>query len=172
MTHNNDGIIKYGDEIELKHVATGRYIGTDANQYQSGSKQQNVFATESSSTKWVVLPPEGSGEEKGYEVGWEDEVLLQPLDFPDQRLHSSSDAVSQITGQQEVSCYDGSDKNDIWKVIQEDEDEGDDFWRVGQRFYLQHSTTKKFLHSHEIRYLNETNEVTAFERDENSVFIV
>jgi dolichyl-phosphate-mannose--protein O-mannosyl transferase len=84
-----------------------------------------VFATESPST-WVVLPPKGSGEEKGYEVGWGDEVLLQPLDFPDQRLHSSPDTLSPTTGQQEVSCYDGSDKNDLWKVVQKDEDKGDD----------------------------------------------
>ncbi|SAL96903.1 hypothetical protein [Absidia glauca] len=159
------------DRIELKHVATGRYISTDDNTYHCGSKQQNVFATESPST-WVVLPPKGSGEEKGYEVGWGDEVLLQPLDFPDQRLHSSPDTLSPTTGQQEVSCYDGSDKNDLWKVVQKDEDKGDDFWRVDQRFYLKHTKTKKFLHTHDVRYLKETNEVTAFEEhDENSVFV-
>ncbi|CAO3577941.1 unnamed protein product [Absidia cylindrospora] len=123
--HKKDGIIKYGDQIQLQHVRTKKYLGTNGNHYEFGSKQQCVFTSQSPST-WVVVAPEGSGEEDGYEVGWDDKVLLKPKDFPDLRLHSLADTMSPVSGQQEVSCYDGSDHNSAWKVVQFDEDGDDD----------------------------------------------
>ncbi|RIA90459.1 hypothetical protein C1645_823371 [Glomus cerebriforme] len=41
-------VIKYGSLITLKHVATGKYLSSCNIKYQSGSRQQMVFASEKS----------------------------------------------------------------------------------------------------------------------------
>ncbi|CAO3596430.1 unnamed protein product [Absidia cylindrospora] len=167
-----DGIIRYGDYVQLRHLQTGRFINTNEGQYEGGSGQQHVYASESTETTWVVLPACGSDEKRGYEVGWDDEVLFKPYDFPDHRLHSSPGVESPSSAQQEVSCFAECDENDNWKVARASDDSCDDFWRVGEQFYLVHVNSGSSLHTHEIEYLGE-NEVTSFgEMDENSIFVV
>ncbi|KAI8098879.1 MIR motif-containing protein [Halteromyces radiatus] len=168
-----DGIIRYGNYVQLKHCQTGRFISTDGEGYEGGSYQQRVFASESLSTTWVVIPPQGSDEKLGYEVGWDDELLLKPLDYPSHKLHSSPGVESPCSGQQEVSCFAESDENDVWRVVRGGDDCADDFWRVGECFYLVHVNSGATLHSHQIDFFDEQHEVTAFgEYDENSLFVV
>lgn len=101
----------------MRHVATDRYISTDGAGYDGGSGQQRVFASGSYITTWQVLHPSCSDERNGYEVGWDDEVLFRPLDFPNHRLHSSPGVESLCSAQQEVSCFEENDENDAWKVV-------------------------------------------------------
>jgi hypothetical protein len=109
----------------LRHVATGRYISTDGTGYEGGSGQQSVFASESNNTTWQVLHASCSDERNGYEVGWDDEVLFRPLDFPNHRLHSSPGVESPGSAQQEVSCFEENDENDAWKVVKASDAEDD-----------------------------------------------
>ncbi|SAM05418.1 hypothetical protein [Absidia glauca] len=167
-----DGIIRYGDHVQLRHVTTGRFISTDGEGYEGGSGQQRVYASNSNITTWQVMHVSCSDERNGFEVGWDDEVLFRPLDFPNHRLHSSPGVESLCSAQQEVSCFDENDENDQWRVVRVDGSE-DDFWRVGEPFYLIHNCSTASLHTHEIPFFDEENEVTAFsEVDENSVFVV
>ncbi|KAI8342351.1 hypothetical protein BC941DRAFT_412523 [Chlamydoabsidia padenii] len=168
-----DGIIRYGDHVQLRHVPTGRYVSTDDETYDGGSGQQRVFASESNISTWQVLHISGSNEQLGYEVGWDDELLLRPLNFPDYRLHSSPGVESLCTAQQEVSCFAEKDMNDVWTVARASEDTQDNFWRVGEGFYLFHRNSGVSLHSHEFPYDDGENEVTGFpELDENSIFVI
>ncbi|KAI8984303.1 MIR motif-containing protein [Mycotypha africana] len=170
-----DGIIRFGDMITLKHVATNRVLNsTGGQQYEGGSNQQKVFTTEGSSgeeSQWIVLPPPVTEEEPGYEVGFEDKFRLVHVAT---RAHLHSHNIeSPVTGQQEVSCFgndEQSDENDIWQVLQYDEDDEqyDNFWRVNQPVIIKHVETGNLLHSHDIVLTEGQNEVTAYGgKDEN-----
>jgi dolichyl-phosphate-mannose--protein O-mannosyl transferase len=108
-------------------------------------------------------------------------------------LHSH-ELPSPITEQQEVSCFgddENSDENDIWVVLQYDEDSEiyEDnvsiffsenrvfvtkvfifkFWHVDQPVIIRHVQTGKLLHSHEEALADGENEVTGYdENDDNS----
>ncbi|KAF7723732.1 hypothetical protein EC973_001708 [Apophysomyces ossiformis] len=175
-----DGIIRYGDHVCLKHNQSGRFLTSKEESYSTGSGQQIVYAGEWSTDEWstfIVIPPLQSEEEPGYEVGWDDKVRLKHV--PTRRnLHSHPGHASPVAGQQEVTCFGDdytSDENDVWVVQKwdEDSDEYDDFWRVGQGFVLRHELTGATLHSHELEFF-EGNEVTCFpeERDENDMWRV
>ncbi|KAI7907936.1 MIR motif-containing protein [Cokeromyces recurvatus] len=175
-----DGIIRFGDHISLKHVFTGRYLTSRADQfYESGSNQQKVFTIEDypgEDGTFIVIPPKVTEEEPGYEVGFEDEIRLKHV--PTRANLHSHDIISPVSGQQEVSCFGNdeySDEGDVWKVLQYDEDDEqyDDFWRVGQPVVLQHVATGKLLHSHDIALADGENEVTGFDgRDDNDKWAV
>ncbi|KAI7861909.1 MIR motif-containing protein [Spinellus fusiger] len=115
-----DGIVRYGDHVSLKHVMTGRLLTSADERYIGGSNQQKVFAGDWSPTEystWIVMPTLNSDEEPGYEVGWDDLVRLKHCGTR-RNLHSHG-LPSPITEQQEVSCFGSdyeSDINDIWRV--------------------------------------------------------
>ncbi|KAI9007898.1 MIR motif-containing protein [Phycomyces nitens] len=175
-----DGIVRYGDHVSLKHVMTGRFLTSEEDFYEGGSGQQKIFAggweAQESST-WIVIPPIETEEERGYEVGWDDLVRLKHV--PTRANLHSHEIPSPVTEQQEVSCFgnDGeSDNNDLWRVkkFYEDGEDYDDFWRVDQPFVLQHVETGNVLHSHEHAFGEDSNEVTAYPEgdDENNKWIV
>ncbi|KAI9265587.1 MIR motif-containing protein [Sporodiniella umbellata] len=175
----HDGIIRYGDHVSLKHVATGRFLSSTTETYGSGSFQQKVFTTDESPNEestWIVLPPVQTEEEPGYEVGWDDPIRLKHI--PTRANLHSHEYQSPISGQQEVAGFgndENTDDNDVWTVKQfdEDDDQYDDFWRVGQPAIIRHNATGKILHSHDLTLEDGKNEVTAFEgTDENDKWIV
>ncbi|CAO3684111.1 unnamed protein product [Rhizopus stolonifer] len=177
-TPRDDGIIRYGDHIALKHASTSRFLSSKPEGYGSGSYQQKIFTVESfeHESSWLVLPPVETEEEPGYEVGWEDPVRLKHIST---RVNLHSHVIqSPVTGQQEVSGFgndEETDENDVWEVLQFDEDDEqyDDFWRVGQPFALRHKETGNILHSHEILLEEGAHEVTACEgREENDMWVV
>ncbi|KAG1337626.1 hypothetical protein G6F62_005841 [Rhizopus arrhizus] len=169
-----DNIIRYGDHISLKHIGTNRYLASKPETYNGGSFQQKIFTSEGSpsdESTWIVLPPVVTEEEPGYEVGWDDPVRLKHLTTR-VNLHSH-EIQSPVSGQQEVTGFgndDTTDENDVWKVQQfdEDDDQYDDFWRVGQPFILRHTKTSKLLHSHDVVLEEEANEVSGFEGTDNN----
>ncbi|ORE09004.1 hypothetical protein BCV72DRAFT_288039 [Rhizopus microsporus var. microsporus] len=174
----DDGIIRYGDHISLKHILTGRFLTSKNETYNSGSYQQRVFTNDyvSDESTWIVLPPVVTEEEPGYEVGWDDPVRLKHV--PTRANLHSHEVPSPASGQQEVSCFgddENTDDNDVWKVQQFDEDDEqyDDFWRVGQPFILRHEVTGKLLHSHDVALEEGGNEVTGYEgTDDNDKWVV
>ncbi|KAL9537073.1 hypothetical protein MBANPS3_012109 [Mucor bainieri] len=175
-----DGIIRFGDHISLKHVTTGRFLSSKGDEhYETGSQQQKVFAFDQhlgDESTWIVLPPRETDEEPGYEVGFEDEIRLKHI--PTRANLHSHEVESPASGQQEVSCFgndDESDENDVWKVLQFDEDDEqyDDFWRVNQPVIIRHVQTGKLLHSHDVVLAGGENEVSAYEgTDDNDKWAV
>ncbi|KAI8343807.1 MIR motif-containing protein [Choanephora cucurbitarum] len=175
-----DGIVRFGNHISLKHVSTGRFLTSVQGQgYESGSGQQSTFATEGiqgDDSTWIVIPPVVTEEEAGYEVGFQDKVRLKHV-ATRSNLHSH-EIESPVSGQQEVSCFgddENTDDNDLWEVLQYDEDDEryDDFWRVDIPVMLRHVATGKYLHSHEIGFNDQGNEVTSFDQhDENNQWAV
>ncbi|KAI8095087.1 MIR motif-containing protein [Gilbertella persicaria] len=175
-----DGIVRFGNHISLKHVTTGRYLTSrEGENYEGGSGQQLTFTADGiqgEESTWIVIPPVITEEEAGYEVGFEDKVRLKHVPTRS-NLHSHG-IESPVTGQQEVSCFgddENSDENDIWEILQYDEDDEryDDFWRVDQPVVLRHVETGRFLHSHPVSLSNGENEVTGFEgTDENNQWAV
>lgn len=68
------------------------------------------------SQEWLVLPVEGTDQEMGGEVGFDDEFKLKHVETG-RYLHSHPDIPSPSTGQQEVTGFGGddeTDENDIW----------------------------------------------------------
>ncbi|KAG2198785.1 hypothetical protein INT47_010571 [Mucor saturninus] len=174
-----DGVIRFGDHVSIKHVSTNRYLTSQQGTYESGSFQQRVFTVEGSpndESTWIVLPPTITEEEAGYEVGFEDNIRLKHV--TDRANLHSHEIESPVSGQQEVSCFgndDSTDENDVWRVEQYDQDDEqyDNFWRVDQPVILRHVATGKLLHSHEISLADGGNEVTAFEGlDDNDKWAV
>ncbi|CAO3649632.1 unnamed protein product [Cunninghamella blakesleeana] len=164
------GKINYGDLVKLKHVHTGRYIDTDGQNYQSGSGQKRVIASDDGAT-WRLLPIRGSGEELGYEVGYDDEVIFENV-TTGEKLHSSPGVSSPISGQQEVSAG-GGDDNDNWTIVAADDENEDGFWRGGENILIIHSASRAHLHSHDIQLNEDAYEVVGNQqKDENSVWIV
>ncbi|KAI8645982.1 MIR motif-containing protein [Parasitella parasitica] len=175
-----DGIIRFGDHISLKHVTTNRFLSSRGGEhYAGGSQQQKVFSSATllgDETSWIVLPPQETDEEPGYEVGFEDKIRLKHI--PTRANLHSHVVESPTSGQQEVSCFGNdneSDENDVWEVLQFDEDDEqyDDFWRVDQPVIIRHVQTGKLLHSHDVHLSDDENEVSAFEgTDDNSKWTV
>ncbi|CEP19426.1 hypothetical protein [Parasitella parasitica] len=175
-----DGIIRFGNHVSLKHVTTNRFLSSkNGEHYESGSQQQKVFSSADllgDDSTWIVIPPIKSKEEPGYEVGFEDKIRLKHI--PTRANLHSHEVKSPASDQQEVSCFgndEESDENDVWEVLQFDEDDEqyDDFWRVGQPVIIRHVQTGKYLHSHDLSLSGDENEVSCFEsNDENNKWAV
>ncbi len=71
---------------------------------------------------------------------------------------------SPLSRQQEVSCYQGTDTGDNWKIELLDSSAKE--WQIGQPIRLQHIDTLQYLHSHKAhRYghpIPNQFEITAF----------
>ncbi|CAO3640673.1 unnamed protein product [Cunninghamella echinulata] len=163
--------IRYGDFVRLYHESSSRFLTSDDENYQGGSGQKRVFTSDRDTT-WKLVPLPGSGEEEGYEIGYDDEVVLENTENGE-KLHSSPGITSPVTGEQEVSVFSGGDSNDNWTIKQADDDNQDGFWRVGENFFLVHSASGNYLHSHDIQLGDDAFEVIASkEHDNNSVWSV
>ena len=86
---------------------------------QEGSYVIQVFTNDfddNESQEWFVLPVEGTDQELGGEVGFDDEFKLKHKETG-RYLHSHPDIPSPESGQQEVTGFGGddeTDENDIW----------------------------------------------------------
>ncbi|KAJ8654883.1 hypothetical protein O0I10_009448 [Lichtheimia ornata] len=176
------GTVRYGDVICLKHASTGKYLTSKEEGYSHDgtSGQQIVFTNDyegDDSQEWLVIPVEGTGQEDGGEVGFDDEFRLKHQQTG-RYLHSHPDIPSPVTGQQEVTGFGGedeTDENDIW-VLQAFPDyeypEEDYLWHLDIPLVIRHKMTGQTLHSHEEEF-DDGNEVTAYVgTDDNDQWIV
>ncbi|KAL0073992.1 hypothetical protein J3Q64DRAFT_1704659 [Phycomyces blakesleeanus] len=153
------GIVRYRDLIFPQHVQTGRYLSSVHENYTS-----EIYQKKGTVLKLV-----------GVIVSVSNITLLEPTS-------TATFFSSPVTEQQEVACFGDdsvSDANDTWRVIKfykdnNEHDEYDYFWRIGQPFMLKHEETEYVLHSHNIEIEVDRNEVTGFREndDENSKWII
>ncbi|KAI9476953.1 hypothetical protein LPJ78_000914 [Coemansia sp. RSA 989] len=127
-----------GSTIKLAHVKTDARLTMPQVSYGTGSQQQAITAHKDAfSTKgfWRV---EVEGAERGVPVECGRAVRLINSDS-DHSLHSHAAHKSPISGQQEVSGFDGRDAGDMWTV------ECSGTWRRESPVLLRHVDTGKYL---------------------------
>ncbi|KAJ2454366.1 hypothetical protein EV183_001612 [Coemansia sp. RSA 2336] len=127
-----------GSTIKLAHVKTDARLTMPQVSYGTGSQQQAITAHKDAfSTKgfWRV---EVEGAERGAPVECGSRVRLINSDS-DHSLHSHAAHKSPISGQQEVSGFDGRDAGDMWAV------ECSGSWRRESPVLFRHVDTSKYL---------------------------
>ncbi|KAL0217760.1 hypothetical protein RCL1_008609 [Eukaryota sp. TZLM3-RCL] len=159
-----------GSIIKLKHK-TGFYLHSHEVKYGTGSHQQSVTcfpeATDSNSY-WIVEaglgnPPCSASEP----IPCNSRIRLLHLNTK-KRLHSHL-FTSPLSGQQEVSCFDGLDTGDNW-IIECDAKSGPT-WRRDRAIRLRHEDTNNYLHSHDVSYnapIHGQREVTCYQTKKDS----
>ncbi|KAJ2556826.1 hypothetical protein EV175_001738 [Coemansia sp. RSA 1933] len=117
--------------------------------YGTGSQQQAVTAqSDASQTKalWQVAPLEGEQpfSVRGARIACGSQLRLINSDTK-HALHSHGNHQSPISGNQEVSGYEGRDTGDLWTV--ECADKKAQFWLRETSVYFKHVETGKYLQS-------------------------
>ncbi|KAI8137366.1 MIR motif-containing protein [Fennellomyces sp. T-0311] len=162
-----DGTVHYGNIIYLKHISTGRYlVSQDGENYEEGSGQQKVVGCDDDGddSVWLVLPIVGQEDQMSYQVGFDDQFRLQHV-ATGRYLHSHPDIPSPVTGQQEVTAFDGEDENDIWQLQafpDMEYDPEDYLWHLDIPVVIRHVMTGQTLHSHDEALDDDHNEVTGY----------
>lgn len=123
----------YGAKICLKHAITGKFLSSFPTNYEKGSKQQIVFCTdrEDGSEWWEVCHGSNSSGSL-HEPVRSGSVIRLRHHATSAFLHSHTGANSPASGQQEVTCYHGTDANDDWKIETKDGSS----WTIGDSFRL------------------------------------
>ncbi|KAJ2795412.1 hypothetical protein H4R20_005886 [Coemansia guatemalensis] len=133
-----------GSTIKLAHVKTDTRLTMPQVSYGTGSQQQAVTAQgDASLTKalWRVEPLDA--EERGAPVACGSRLQLINSDS-DHRLHSHAAHRSPLSGNQEVSAFDGRDDGDVWTL---ECLKAEKLWRRETPVYLRHVDTGKYLAS-------------------------
>ncbi|KAF9348206.1 hypothetical protein BGX26_000368 [Mortierella sp. AD094] len=160
----NDGCIKFGSRICIRHDSTKGLLRTSNSRYvpSLGTTSQNVI--------YIVRfqePVQGDW----WQVATVKEAMLKMESMSkDQTLSMAAACASSIhksgspvrRDQQEICSFgdvDLSDANDVWIVEKAEGNSG--FWKTNEAFLLRHETTGQYLHSEGISYLGEMG-VTAF----------
>ncbi|KAJ2356814.1 hypothetical protein GGF43_001837, partial [Coemansia sp. RSA 2618] len=130
-----------GSTIKLAHVKSNTRLTMPQVSYGTGSQQQAITAhSDAAATKgfWRV---EAGGAARGQPVACGTNVRLINSDT-DHSLHSHAAHKSPISGNQEVSGFDGRDSGDMWTVQCEGAT-----WVRESPVSLKHVETGKFLMS-------------------------
>ncbi|EKX49952.1 hypothetical protein GUITHDRAFT_48706, partial [Guillardia theta CCMP2712] len=141
--------VTYGSVIQLKHLATRRFLSATNFKYfhPSSSGQHQIIAVdqEDGYTHWRVMPRSGQRWELVKDVPVKNGEVIRLLNLRTGRnLHSHDGPISPLSKQREVSNYGeeyGSiDSNDNWILRTEDE-----FWYMTKPVELKHAPTKSPL---------------------------
>lgn len=167
--------VKYGDRIRLIHVNTKKALHSHAINYKhsgsSGQQQVTCFGGNDSNDLWIVCIGSliNSEEPANQKIKNGSIVALRHL-ITGAKLHSHSGFPSPITKQQEVTCFQGEDTNNNWRL------ECASCWKKGEQIRLIHVNTNHALHSHVDQMLkvdrgDYQQETTAFQaRDSNDLW--
>ena len=146
------GLFSFGQVVRLRHCETGNVLHSHGMNYEhdgtSGQQQITCFGGRDGNDAFRIEDGEGR-------VNDGDTLRLIHCET-NCALHSHADHPSPTTGQQEVTCFDGRDDNDMWRIEYD-----------GDRFRLIHCETDHALHSHgenfDLGNGDEQQEVTCFE---------
>lgn len=144
--------VRFGDSIQLMHVATGCYLHSHDRRYShdGGSGQQQItgYYGFDSNNYWLVLGPNGQPDDyKSREIVRNGDLIrLRHLETG-RKLHSHQGIRSPVTSQQEVTGFgdpNSGDKNDHWRV----ELKLGGLWYERIHLRLIHVESSHALHSH------------------------
>ncbi|KAG2207153.1 MIR motif-containing protein [Mucor mucedo] len=136
-----------GSTIKLTSKANGYKLHSHGVTYGSGSGQQSVTAfpdSDDGNSFWIVEAASGNICKRGEPVPCGSSIRLKHANtqgYLHSHLHQSP-----LSKQQEVSCYDGKDSGDNWKV--ECLNSGDTTWIREVPVQLMHEDTKTYLSSY------------------------
>eukprot|EP00762_Andalucia_godoyi_P002540 ANDGO_02795.mRNA.1 hypothetical protein len=140
--NDDHSYVTCGSMMKLEHMATRYRLHSHEVKYGSGSGQQSVTCYAGSSdpnSYWKVWGPEckpGQALKNGQVVTLE-HVQTRKL------LHSHLHA-SPLSGNQEVSAYEGRDSGDFWKIVTVD---GSKSWKRSGAVMFEHVDTALMLAS-------------------------
>jgi len=166
---SGDNRVRYGARIAIKHNMTGRLLSFANNvaPNSNSSGQKLVYAGDwniSDEDWWVV-----TGGNNGDCVQFGATIRIKHA-ATGCNLHSHNGHRAPCSGQQEVTCFSGSDNNDDW-VVERWGGGGGEWLREEPSFSLRHVGTGCKLHSHEHKLpggdLNEVSCFNAGGADEN-----
>jgi len=89
-----------------------------------------------------------------YDVAFNSKVVIRHLNTNGGFLHSHDSDYQTGSKQQQVTLYNFADSNSEWLILSHKDPENNKFGQFikdGDTVRLQHSTTKKRLHSHDFR---------------------
>jgi dolichyl-phosphate-mannose--protein O-mannosyl transferase len=133
--------INYYTMIKLQDQTTGLYLSSVEFSYQAGSNQQMVRAISKitlAETYWTIWPlPNQTAIPQGLPVECGASIRLQHA-VTGRWLHSHS-IPGHFGSGHEVSCFEGSDSGDFWKVICENS------WNADSAIKLLHIDTGFYL---------------------------
>ncbi|KAJ2855188.1 hypothetical protein FB639_006264, partial [Coemansia asiatica] len=135
--------VTVGSTIKLTHTKTSTRLMLPQVSYGTGSQQQAITAfTDTTTTKalWLIEQP---GQARGHPVKCNTKVRLVNSDSG-HSLHSHANHQAPISGNQEVSGFDGRDSGDLWTV---ECSGGAELWLREVPVYLRHVETGKYLQS-------------------------
>ncbi|KAJ1855980.1 hypothetical protein GGH12_003035 [Coemansia sp. RSA 1822] len=104
-----------GSTIKLSHVKSNARLMMPQVSYGTGSQQQAITAYSDAAATKAFWRVEVEGSTRGQPVACGSQIWLINSDT-DHGLHSHGAHKSPISGNQEVSGYDGRDTGDVWTV--------------------------------------------------------
>lgn len=138
--------VTYHSTIKLTHVPTGYKLHSHDVKYGSGSGQQSITAfpeANDPNSYFIVKPAHGERAKRGGVIKCGSHVRLWHVST-EKFLHSHKHA-SPLSGEQEVSAYDGQDPLDNWIV--QCQQRGDQVWMRDADVRLKHGETGRYLHA-------------------------
>ncbi|KAF9398552.1 hypothetical protein BGX21_007630 [Mortierella sp. AD011] len=165
----NDGNIRFGSRIYLRHVDTCGFLRTPNLHYRVdlGQSDQyivyNFHALEPDREDWWEVTAPKDERDHVNKLPYGSRLRLFHVDNR-RWLHSHYYKSPVTPNQQEVTGFGNSeisDVNDVWIV---ERVEGcSEFWRTSDVFILRHEATNRYLHSHPVRCYGE-KEVVAYDK--------
>jgi dolichyl-phosphate-mannose--protein O-mannosyl transferase len=138
--------VNYHDRVKIKHVQTGHVLHSHRLNYNHDgtSGQQQVSAYHGRNDEdWFRIVGQNGNEQGPVPYG---AVVHIIHDSTNLHLHSHHGHPSPSTGQQEVTCYGGSDQNNHWTIKPVDNSYGT--LQGGAVVPISHNATGKRLQSH------------------------
>ncbi|KAI8881956.1 hypothetical protein K501DRAFT_252238 [Backusella circina FSU 941] len=132
--------------VKLTNKANGHKLHSHGVSYGSGSGQQSVTgfaAADDGNSFWMIEASSGKYCSRGEPVACGSTIRLRHTNTKSY-LHSHNHK-SPLSNQQEVSCYDGQDQGDNWKV--ECLEKGDKYWIREKPIQLVHQESNTYLSS-------------------------
>ncbi|KAJ2851831.1 hypothetical protein IWW36_000792 [Coemansia brasiliensis] len=128
-----------GSTIKLAHVKSDARLTMPQVSYGTGSQQQAITAHKDAFSSKGFWRVEVENAERGMPVKCGTQIRLINSDS-DHSLHSHAAHKSPISGQQEVSGFDGRDAGDMWTV-----ECSQGAWRRESPVLFRHVDTEKYL---------------------------
>ncbi|PVU88666.1 hypothetical protein BB561_005746 [Smittium simulii] len=178
ISQPRDGVIVNCQKIALKHHFTNKYLAVGTNLLSNESNQQLAFCKDNRDDEcwWLVVPVNGDRTPEGDPLTYGTQIRLYNVKYGTY-LHSHANYKSPVTQQSEVTSFgssSSSDTNDHWIAERFSDRAHTQPWSSNYHVVFKHTNTGNFLHSHDEKTQNGTNEVTGYREseDQNNIWVM